>query len=173
MRRFPLLQPRLLSELAGQVGLCYTTGFWGTVIRKVTKSHYNHAVIRISETECVGAEPGEVRRRPITDFPDVVWSHFPLTSKQRDRVVWFAKTELGVRYNYADDLFIGIALLSRQHTPLWISRILSDPDSWQCAQLADAALQRAGVHVFTDDRPYGAVYPGSFVPVFQAFGWLQ
>ena len=161
-----------VSELAGQIGLCYTTGFWGRVIRAVTGSHYNHTVIAISDTECIGAEPGGVRVRPITAFPDVVWSKFPLTLPQQVSVVTFAKTELGVRYNYADDLFIGIALLTREHTPRWISRVLSDPDSWQCAQLADAALQRAGVHVFRDDRPYGAVYPGSFVPVFQAFGWL-
>ena len=53
-----------------------------------------------------------------------------------------------------------------------LAAMLADPDSYQCAQLADAALQHAGVHVFRDDRPYGAVYPGSFVPVFQAFGWL-
>ena len=168
-----MLQPRLLSEHAGQIGLCWTTGFWGRVIRKVTKSHYNHTVIRISETECIGAEPGGVRVRDITEFPEVVWSQFPLTRTEQNRIVTFAKTQLGVRYNYADDLFIGIALLSREHTPDWISRVLSDPDSWQCAQLADAALQRAGVHVFTDNRPYGAVYPGSFVPVFQAFGWLS
>ena len=161
-----------MSELTGQIGLCYTTGFWGRVIRAVTRSHYNHAVIAISETLCAGAEPGGVRIRSITEFPDIVWSKFPLTLPQQVKVVLFTKSQLGVRYNYADDLFIGIALLTRERTPAWIERALSDPDSWQCAQLADAALQRAGVHVFRDDRPFGAVYPGSFVPVFQAFGWM-
>ena len=109
-----------MSELAGQIGLCYTTGFWGRVIRAVTKSHYNHTVIAISDTECIGAEPGGVRVRPITAFPDIVWSQFPLTLPEQVKIVTFAKTELSVRYNYADDLFIGIALLSREHTPRWI-----------------------------------------------------
>ena len=161
-----------MPELTAQIGLCYTTGFWGRVIRAVTKSHYNHTVIAISETQCAGAEPGGVRIRPIASFPDVVWSQFPYTLAQQVEIVTFAKTELGVRYNYLDDLFIGIALLTREHTPRWIERVLSDPDSWQCAQLADAALQRAGIHVFTDDRPFGAVYPGSYVEVWKAFGWL-
>ena len=161
-----------MPELTAQIGLCYTTGFWGRVIRKVTKSHYNHTIIAISETLCVGAEPGGVRVRPITDFPDVAWSAFPYTLPQQVKVVTFAKSEIGVRYNYLDDLFIGIALIVREHTPRWIERVLSDPDSWQCAQLADAALQHAGIHVFTDDRPFGAVYPGSYVDVWKAFGWL-
>ena len=161
-----------MFELAGQIGLCYTTGFWGALIRAVTRSRFNHTIIGISETECVEASPWGVRVAPISNYPDAVWSQFPLTLLQQVKVVTFARSQVGVRYNYLDDIFIGIALLTREHTPRWIERVLSDPDSWQCAQLADAALQHAGVHVFRDNRPYGAVYPGSFIPVWEAFGWL-
>jgi hypothetical protein len=89
-----------------------TTGFWGRVIRAVTKSHYNHTVIRISRsrwptvlvpiTVCVF--------RDITAFPGVTCGpQFAHDTDGQNRLADVRETELGVRYNYADDLFIGIA----------------------------------------------------------------
>jgi hypothetical protein len=165
--------------LTGQIGLCWTKGWAGRLIRFVTRSHFNHAIIAISETECVGAEPGGVRVRPITDYPNVVWSRFPVNTSipptwpdKAAAIVAFTNSTIGARYNYFDDVVIGLGLILRVHTPNWMLRILADPHSWQCAALCDAAYTAAGIHLFKDQRPFGAVYPGSYTPLFKDRGWL-
>ena len=65
-----------------------------------------------------------------------------------------------------------MAILTKQSTPHWLTRILMDNGRWQCAELADASLLAGGINVFTDGRPPCAVYPGSFVPYFREHGWL-
>lgn len=159
--------------MIGQIGLVRTTGLMSWLIRVVTRSHWNHVVIAVSETECVGAEPHGAKLRPVTYFDDVVWSEFPLTAKQQQKITAWTRGKIGAAYGYFDDLAIGIGLLTRTHTPRWIEHWLSSNNQWECAALADAALQHGGVHVFRDDRPYGAVFPGSFVHVFEDYGWLK
>lgn len=161
-----------MTDPAGQIGLVHTKGLPARIIQLVTASHWNHVVIRLSETTCIGAEPGGVRIRPITDFPEIAWSDIPYTDTEARRVVSYAVRHLGVRYNWADDILIGLTLILKSHAPRWLIREVSDTDSFQCSQLADAALFAAGIHIFDDDRPFGAVYPASFVPWFREEGWL-
>ena len=158
--------------LTGQIALTRTNGRWSELIREVTQSDYNHTVIAISETKCIGAEPGGVRIRPISDFPIAAWSQFIYRGNQRDNLVDWAEDQEGVEYSYVEDLLIGVALLTRSNTPGWIERRLSSGDSWQCAAMCDAALMHVGIYLFRDTRPVGAVYPGSFVPFWRDFGWL-
>ncbi|TFD74719.1 hypothetical protein [Cryobacterium fucosi] len=105
------------------------------------------------------------------DFPGAVWSRFPFTRKQRLSIAFWARNRYGRPYNYAAFVAIGVALMLKRSTPEWVERFLMTDRSYECAQLADAALMHAGVHVFRDGRPYGAVYPGSFVKVWEHFGW--
>lgn len=161
-----------MTDPAGQIGLVHTHGLPARIIQVVTASHWNHVVIGLDDTFCVGAEPGGVRVRPITDFPEIAWSSFPLTRIQRGKIRTFTLKQLGKPYNWRDDILIGLGLLFRAHTPHWMLRELSEESSWQCAQLGLAALTHGGMNVFADDRPTGAVYPASFVPLFREFGWL-
>lgn len=156
----------------GQIGLVHTKGIPARLIQAITGSHWNHVIIATSTHHAAGAQPGGVRVRPISDFPEVVWSDFTLTPIQTVKILAFTRRQIGKPYNWRDDIFIGLGLLFRTHTPHWMLRELSEESTWQCAQLADAALEHAGVNIFTDSRPNGAVYPASFVPFWQDAGWL-
>lgn len=159
-------------DITGQVALVHQTGFWPFIITTVTGSYFNHMITGISPTEVISAAGNGVTKRHVSDFPGAVWSEFPETHLATDKVVAYAKAQLGKPYAYADDLLIGIGLLTRYHAPTWLLKHLRSPNRWECAELADAALQHGGVNVFHDGRPYGAVYPGSFEPVFRDNGWL-
>ena len=158
----------------GQIGLItHPSSFWPLIIALVTRSPAYHVVIAVGGGQCIGAEPGGVKLRPITDFPYAVWSQFPFTRRQRLQIASWARRREGRPYDYLADLIIGIALLTRRHTPRWLETYLRSDKRWECAGLADAALTRAGIRVFRDHRPLGAVYPGSFVAVWADLGWWQ
>jgi uncharacterized protein YycO len=160
-----------MSDLA-QIGLVRTTGFMSWLIRAVTHSPVNHVIVRVSPNSVISPEGSGVQIAPVTAFPQAIWSKFPLSRGQENKIIAYALAQQGKPYNYVDDLFIGIALLTRWATPRWMQHELSDTKRWQCAQLADAAYQTAGIHLFHDERPSGAIYPGSFVPLFEDNGWM-
>lgn len=161
-----------LTTTAGQIGLLPAAGFGAAVIRGITAGPFAHVINDLGDGTCIGAQPGGARIRPISEFKDVVWSHFDFTPEQAaDGVQWLRRQE-GTPYNFLDDLFIGIAILQKQNTANWITERLSDNGSWQCAQLADAHLTRLGIHVFQDERPFGAVFPNSYVDFFEQKCWM-
>jgi hypothetical protein len=129
-------------------------------------------VIGITPTTCVSAEQAGVRVRHVSDFPGAVWSIFPETELAQHKVAAYAKDQLKKPYAFLDDFFIGVAIISKSKAPNWLRRRLRSGKRWECAELADVALQHGGVNVFHDDRAFGAVYPGSFEKVFKRYGWL-
>jgi hypothetical protein len=100
-----------------------------------------------------------------------VWSNFDLTDTQTHKIVSWATNHIGTPYSWLDDLAIGVALITRRATPDWLERYLRSTGHLECAQLADLAYQAAGIHLFRDHRAPEAVYPGSYVPIWKAFGW--
>lgn len=161
-------------DRTGQVGLISgPRKFWPIIISVITRSSAYHVVIDVGNGECVSAEPGGVRLRPVTDFPRAAWSKLPLTRRQRLLIAGWARAQVGIPYNYFADFLIGLALVTRRHAPKWVGRYLRTGCRWECAGLADAALMRAGIRMFRDGRPYGVVYPGSYVNIFKDFGWAS
>ena len=157
----------------GQIGLVpHPHTPFEYLIDWITVSRVHHAVIAISETECVSCEAGGARIRQISEYPDAHWSEFPLTAGERDTIVNFGRTRIGRPYGWFADIAIGIALLSGVHTPKGIQAYLNSDRSYECAQLCDAAYSTAGIHFF-DDIPAAAVYPGMFVPIFRSYGWMK
>jgi hypothetical protein len=155
----------------GQVGIIRTHGLSSWVIRMFTRSHVNHMVIDVGDG-LVSAEYPHVIKRDYGHFTNIIWSRFEYTPAQITKITDFANTQLGKNYGWADDIAIGIGLLTRQHTPHWLMRWLSNNGEWICSSLADASLRHAGIHLWDDDRPVGAVYPGSFENWFRDAGWL-
>ena len=155
----------------GQIGIVRTHGFSSWLIRFVTRTPVNHVVIDTG-TEVISAEEPVVRTREYGYFDNIVWSQFDLSNAQRDKSAGFAESQVGKPYALADDIAIGVALITREHTPRWLERRLASDGEWQCASLGDASLRHAGVHVFNDDRPMGSVFPGSFWHFFRDAGWL-
>lgn len=158
-------------DVIAQIGLHHTNGVKARVIQGVTGSYWNHMTIRLTTGLCVGAQPRGVAIRRVTDFPDTVWSRFAYTPHQRARILQYAWAKLGWPYNWADIFLIAANLKLGWH-PDWLVHEISNRRNFQCAQFCDAALMAAGVHVFNDGRPSGAVQPASFVPLFKDAGWL-
>ena len=158
--------------ITGQIGLIPHGGtFIPEAIAWITKSPVSHTIVAISETECLGAEPLGARIRPINDFPNAIWSHFELTNTQRADIVNWTYDHEGTPYSYLDDAAIGIALLSHIPTPAFVRHYLDNTGHYECAQLADLAYQAAGIHLFDDGRVPGAVFPGSYEPIWKTNGW--
>ena len=162
--------------ITGQVGIARSEHWFSRIVQVVTGSHWGHVVVAIGGGRCVSAEPGGVRYRPISHYADneeITWSQFDLTPEQRMIIRDWAINQIRTPYNWLDYWAIGIAMITRSATPTWLRKWLSSTDSLQCAQLADRALQAADIHLFTDERVAGAVYPGSFGRYFVAHGWAD
>lgn len=161
-------------DVTGQVGLIRSDGHWkGQIVALVSKSQFCHMVVAISETHCVSAEPGGARVRPMSFYPEIVWSRFPMRASQRRRAVRYALSRVGAPYGWFDYLAAGVAMLTRTQTPEWLRSYIADDNRLLCSQLCDLTLQAAGIHVFFDERPAGAVIPASFGKVFVARGWAD
>jgi hypothetical protein len=160
-----------MAQLTGQIGVIYgTQSLLKWLVQKITRSNAHHVVVAISETECIGAEPGGAVIRPITDFPNAVWSQFDLTEVERAEIVEWCHEHVGVRYSYLTDAAIAISFLFGIRLPHWLQAYLSSDLILECAQLADLAYRAADRNLFPNRFP-GQIYPGSFIPVFDAHGW--
>lgn len=160
-------------ELLGQVGLIPDgKGFIPNIINWATRSTVHHAIVAISDTECIGAEPNGATIRPLSFFPNAIWSRFPLSDAQAQGSAQWAAEREGRPYNWIDDAIIGIQCVSGVVFPRFITNHYDNDKYYECAQLADAALTHgAGISVFDDNRPPGLVYPGSFEKLFREYGW--
>ena len=155
--------------LTGQVGLIADKRHWmGRAILRVTGWRYHHTVIAVSDTHCISAEPGGVRRRPITDYPGVVWSQYAMTEKQAHMVAGIAEYSLGVRYDYLSCAAHAIAAITRIDTPARIQQWLADRAPTTCSALAKTAIHAARLRT-----PHGPLpTPNDWELLFRARGWI-
>lgn len=156
----------------GQIGLkTEAHGFVEKAVEFVTRSSVHHVVIAISDTECVGSEPGTGVTLRKHDYEPLVWSHFELTEEQAFACAEWAKSRIGRPYSFINGFFIGLAMYGIR-VPKFIRKRFDNDTHYQCAQFADAALTLgAGITVFDDGRDFGVVYPGSFEQLFKERGW--
>lgn len=157
----------------GQIGLTTEPqGIVGRAVEWVTKSKVHHVVICISDTEVIEAAPGGARIRPLDYRDDYVWSNFDMTPEQAQACADWARAREGRPYSFINGFFIGVYCMFGIEFPRFITERFSTDKSYQCAQLADAALTLgAGIEVFNDGRLFGAVYPGSLEILFKERGW--
>jgi uncharacterized protein YycO len=162
-----------MRQYTAQVGLIpgvHSIGDW--LIQTFTHSTVHHVVIALNEHECIGAEPGGAKIRPIKDFPTAIWSSFGLTKDEKIHITTWARKREGVAYNWWCDLAIGLSFAFRTKVPRWLENYLSSDYVYECAQLAQAAYTQAGIDLFPGTLP-GQCYPGSFIPIFKANGWIH
>ncbi|WP_350347249.1 hypothetical protein ABIQ69_11470 [Agromyces sp. G08B096] len=163
--------------MIGQVAIISGHGWAARLVQVVTRSAHNHVVIGIGNDICVSAEPRGAILRPTSYYPDrgdrITWSRFNLTPDQADAIADWAFDAEGTEYSWIDFVYAGIASLLKQHTPRFIRERVASPDRLICSQLADLALQAGGIHLFADQRPYGAVTPADFAQVFIDHGWTD
>jgi len=143
----------------GAFGVVRTNGWpaWG--IRLVTRSTVNHAFVHVGGGRIVEARPGGATYGTVAAYPDAVWSHLPLTSKQGADVAAAAESLIGTPYSWVDCAAIGLADTLGWHVPEAVRRRLNRRDRLMCSQLVDTAYARAGVQLFNDGRVPGDVSP--------------
>jgi len=170
-------------SLIGQVGVVIgeSDRFWPKVIRWATHKAAGdvplvdvpyHVVIADSESTYIGAEPGGVVRRDMTDpaYPQIAWSKFEGLDLHAGLL--FLNAQLGKKYSYADDAIVGFDELLPGDFPRWLYGALINGDSWQCAALADVYLLYAGQNLFQHRHP-GDVTPAHYAPFWRGKGWLN
>lgn len=164
-----------MVDRLGQVGLIpHPTSWVGKMIEKITLSNVHHTIICISDTEVLNVNPWYARIVPIehSDWAEAIWSDFDLTEEQAQGCADWARARDGRPYNFIAIGFIALNRIFGVKYPKPILDWLSDDRSYECAQLADAALTLgAGIKVFDDGRPFGLVAPGDFEVLYKKYGW--
>lgn len=161
-----------MTNLTGQIGLRLNgEGLMARGIELVTQSHAHHVVIAINETHVVSAQPGGAVIRPMTDYPELVWSQFEYTDKQSQHMAVLAASMNRQEYNYLGFALIGFELITKTRVPDAVARAFSYQDRMFCSQMADFCLRKAGFDLFHSE--WGMVSPGDFERYFQAVGWMD
>lgn len=108
-----------------------------------------------------------VRRRPITDYPGVVWSQYAMTDKQAHHVAGIAEYTVGVRYDYLSCVAHALAAITRTDTPAYVQQWLADRAPTTCSSLAKTAIDAARLRT-----PHGPLpTPNDWEMYFRARGW--
>lgn len=154
--------------LTGQVGLVADKRFWmGRAILRITRWQYHHVVVAISDTHCISSEPGGCRRRPISDYPNIVWSNYAMTDKQAHLIAGIAEFTISCRYDYLSCIMHAIAAITHVDTPLWLQHRLAHRAPTTCSALAKTAIDAAGLR--TPHTPLPT--PNDWHLMFHTRGW--
>lgn len=161
--------------LAGQIGV--VTGAvtpFDKVVSWATKSPAVHAVVAISETECMSMESEGATIASVDSWPNrIIWSKFELTDEQRQGIVDWAMARKGKPYAWLDDFIIGIHDLTGWRIPPVLAERLSGDKRYQCSELSTCALfYGAGIRIFPRMYP-GEVSPGDLLNYFIEQGWVN
>lgn len=141
----------------GSFGVTATGGFIGWVIRKFTRSRVNHAFIVGPGGLIVEANPSGAAFGHISQYPKARYNlHTVLPDETREKIwqtaLGFAQANngKGVGYGWLDIVAI---TLKRFHISIgWVDLRIQRQDRLICSQLVDLAYERAGVHLFDDNR---------------------
>lgn len=152
----------------GCFGVTSTGGFFAWVIRKFTRSRYNHAFIVGPNGLLVEADPAGARFSHIMAYPNARYNtNMVLDGATRQRI-WDEAALIArnkVPYNWLDVFALGLKTL---HVNLaWVDDRIQRSDRLQCAQLVDMTYESASVTLFDDGRLPQAVRPvdlGNLLP---------
>lgn len=156
----------------GDFGVVRTGGWAARLIRWGTESTVNHAFVYLGNGEIIEAEPKGARISKASKYPHALWStgKIELVEGEGEWIAHYAKTLVGIPYNWLDIAAIGLAQrrLGRiVGLRSWIAHRLSDNGKLMCSQLVDFAYQHVCIDLFTDGRPCGMVSPGDLLTLIQ------
>jgi len=155
--------------LTGQIGLVTDKRHWmGRAILRITGWTYHHTIIATSDSMCISAEPGGVRRRLISDYTNIIWSNYAMTEKQAHHVAGIAEHSIGIRYDYLACAAHAIAAITRVDTPERVQRWLAGRAPTTCSALAQVAVNAAGLRTPRGPLPT----PNDWHLHFQTRGWV-
>lgn len=150
----------------GSFGLCHVHGLVGLFITLGQRlagdaSPFGHAFLVLDNGQVLSGQPGGAIIEPLADYldrPDVVFSTLPaLTPEQTAHVVAIGR--LYEHEPYAFGSYLALALLAAGVRPQFLRRLVAHGSI--CSALVDRVYASAGIHLFTDGRPFGFVTPGA------------
>lgn len=153
--------------ISGAVGKLISIGEW---LNGSGFGDYDHAEIYVGLPDnkspfgyTMGAYPGGARLVALPKapafLPDALWSsdYIPLTDDQRKAIVQYALACKDIPYSFADYLALAA---HRLHVPVpELKDYIGSSEHLICSQLVDLCYDRAGVHLFSDERWPGYVTP--------------
>lgn len=145
----------------GCYGVVRTSGFLAWVIRKATRSTYNHAFIYLGDGKLIEATPYGVRTASLTEYAGhqmAANTAETVTPAQRDAVVRKAVSCLGEEYNWPDLGVIGLEKLGLH----W--RILLHLSGGRHALICSQLVCIAGMAAGLDDWLCGEPGPSQVTP---------
>lgn len=151
-----------LVAIGGAAGLLVRIGQW---LNGSSFSPFQHAFLVLAEGRVIEAEPGGARIVPLSNYAEtnVVYSSWNLADFERHEIVVAGRSFKDVPYNWLD--YFSLALLRFGIRPSFVRKRAADPRHLICSQLVDLAYQRAGLHMFVDDRDPGDVVPADLAGV--------
>jgi cell wall-associated NlpC family hydrolase len=189
----PDVSPAVVHAPVGAFFLAVIPGLMGRSVSAAQAftrggSLWTHSGLYIGSGHVVQAEPGgvQIRRfphRPSTGEP-VLWSDAPIQRHLADAPHITARYEAQLRKRVAD------AALQLVDSPYaWLDYVAIAGAEWKvpgwqrlrsrvdgkgqflCSSLVDRAYERAGVHLFSDQRPAGQVTPADLARYDEA--WVR
>jgi hypothetical protein len=144
----------------GQYFVVRTKGFVAWLIRRVTRSEYNHAGIVVTTTGATveaarqGAHVWHIRKY---GNAEILFSHECLSDAQRLTIIdqAYRLTYRHVPYGWADLLWLGLA----QYGVKW-RRSIDKRDDLTCGQLVAVCYEPAGIRLSSDNQCDLDVTPG-------------
>jgi len=163
----PQLGDFAVLPISGQVGELVSIGEWlcGDGFHK-----YDHAEIKVDDTQTLGAYPGGAALELIPSAQtDWLWSAgaIQLTDAQRLAIVKNALALKGTPYSALDYFAIAGHRLRIPDPDHELQRYIGDTHHLICSQLVDLCYMQAGVHLFNDGRWPGYVTPADLAQVIQ------
>jgi hypothetical protein len=152
-------------QISGDVGEMIRIGQWmcGDGFH-----NFEHAEIKVNETQTLGAYPGGADLVTIPAVQDGwLWSTgaIRLTDMQRAKIVETALSLKGTPYSALDYFAIAAHRLGIPDPDHEIQDFIGDRKSMICSQLVDYCYLQAGVHLFNDWRWPGYVTPADLANV--------
>jgi|GEM_PF-1737015 len=160
------------EQLTGQIGLrMHGSSRISKTIEGATHSDAHHVVIAVNETHVISPEPRGAKIRPMSYFPEIIWSQFDYTDVQRADMAFMAEALENHPYNYAGFALIGVENITGIRIPDRLARAVSRTDRMICSQMADFLLRNVGIQLFQAQS--GMVSPADLEHYFRTMGWLS
>jgi len=143
----------------GDYGVVKTSGIVGRLIRLGTTSRWNHAVICISPTTLVEANPTGVAVSQTDKYKVIAWNqHEVLTEDQRKAIVEHAQSLVGKPYGFFDIFVIFLRILGLRLPPQKLWNKLAKGMGYICSELVAECYIKAGFELI--NKPVNIVTPG-------------
>jgi len=130
-----------------------------SLIRKITKSEFNHIGIFVDEENIVEVKFGGVAKTSFLDFEMAkaenkldyaIYKIKDITEEQINIMTTFANTEIGAKYDFAQFISIGLMLLTgctRRIEPF------DNSNRWICSELISDGAYFAGIEFYENIDP--------------------